>query len=135
MNKEYLEEILTLLTLVILIDDKVYPEEVETFAKAINRLSHLIDPNILFTNSMAKDWFQANRTGIAVRLKQDEQKIMIKSVLKKLKPFRNLKEVFFNMIRIAHSDQDYHQREHILIQEAAMIWNIPYSAQPPSVMK
>lgn len=133
MNKEYLEDTLTLMTLVILIDEKVYPEEVETFATAITRLSHMIDPKILFTNSMAKDWFHANRAAINSSLRRDDQGGIVKTTLKNLKTFKNLKEVFYNMIRIAHSDQEYHRTEHVLIQEASMIWNIPYSVEPPNV--
>lgn len=133
MNKEYLEDTLTLLASVILIDKKVYPEEVETFASAVNRLSHLIDPNILFTDSMAKDWFMANRTSIDLRLKHDDGRAMIKGLLHKLSSFKDSKEVFFNMIRIAHADKEYHSSEHELIKEASTVWKIPYDPSPPRV--
>jgi len=53
MEKNHIENILTLLTLVILIDDRVYPEEVETFSDAAHSLCYNIDPGILFTSSMA----------------------------------------------------------------------------------
>lgn len=126
MKKEYLENVLTLLTIVILIDDKVYPEEVQAFTKAVQKISEQIDPNILFTPSMAADWFKANRENILMKLKQENSQSHISAVIQNLKTFSGHKDVFFNMIRIAHSDQEYHQTEHQVIKQASEVWRIPY---------
>ena len=127
MKKEYLENVLTLLTVVILIDEKVYPEEVETFSKAVQKISEQIDPNILFTPSMAADWFKANRANVQMKLKQESYKTLISSIIQNLREFSGHKDVFFNMIRIAHSDQEYHVTEHEVILMASEVWKIPYS--------
>ncbi len=132
MNKEYLEETLNLLASVILIDKRVYPEEVETFASAVKRLSNLIDPNILFTDSMAADWFKANRATILERLNSEKRDVFIRNRIRNLSNFKDYKEIFYNMIRIAHADNDYHPSEHILIKQAAAAWNIPYDIATPS---
>jgi len=126
MEKSHIENILTLLTLVILIDDRVYPEEVETFSDAAHRLCYNIDPGILFTSSMAADWFKANRASIHMRL-HEESKGFVRKIIRSLTGFKKRKDVFFNMVQIAHSDKEYHTKEHIVIQLASEIWSIPYS--------
>jgi len=133
MNKEYLEDILSILMLVILIDNKVYPEEVDTFANAVRKISTKIDPDILFTESMASDWFRANRADYKARLHQESSNAMIKTLIRKLEKFSGRKDVFYNMIRIAHSDKEYHGTEHSLIQQASHSWNIPYSVDKASI--
>ncbi len=134
MKKEYLENILTLLTVVILIDDKVYPEEVEAFAKAVQKISEHIDPNILFTSSMAADWFKANRENVQIRLKSNGAETLIRKLVNNIKSMQGNKDVFFNMIRIAHADAEYHKTEHNLLRIAAEAWDIPYSADRASIV-
>jgi len=133
MKKEYLENVLTLLTVVILIDDKVYPEEVDTFSKAAQRISEQIDPNILFTNSMAADWFKANRANVNLKLKQDGAMTVVNGIIRNLREFAGHKDVFFNMIRIAHSDDEYHKAEHEVIKTASEIWQISYSVDHANI--
>ena len=135
MNKEYLENVLSLLTVVILIDEKVYPEEVETFSDAVQRISEQIDPNILFTKSMAADWFRANREGILLKLNQDGSEGLIAQLVQSLRRLPGHKEVFFNMIRIAHADQEYHHKEHMVIKMAADAWNIPYQTDESTISR
>lgn len=129
MKKEYLDQVLTLLAIVILIDDKVYPEEVETFSKAVQKISEQIDPNILFTPSMASGWFRDNRESILRKLRNETSDSLIDSIIQKLRSYNGHKDVFFNMIRIAHADQEYHQTEHAVIKMASEAWNIPYSVE------
>lgn len=129
MNKEYLENVLNLLTIVILIDEKVYPEEVEIFSKAVQRISEQIDPNILFTPSMAADWFKANRESVKIKLTEESSDVLIKTLIRNLRAFPGHKDVFFNMIRIAHADQEYHRSEHKVIRMASEAWKIPYSVE------
>lgn len=133
MKKEFLENILTLLTVVILIDEKVYPEEVKAFSKAVQKISEQIDPNILFTSSMAADWFKANRDSVLLKLKSEGADTLIRTLIMKIKSSPQSKDVFFNMIRIAHSDSEYHIKEHNLLQIAADVWNIPYSVDRASI--
>jgi len=133
MKKEYLEKVLTLLSIVILIDDRVYPEEVETFSKAVQKISEQIDPNILFTPSMAADWFRANRENIMMKLKNETSDALIRSIIQNLREFDGHKDVFFNMIRIAHSDKEYHRTEHQVIKLASTAWNIPYKIDGSNV--
>lgn len=133
MKKEYLENVLTLLTIVILIDEKVYPEEVEIFSRAVQQISEQIDPNILFTTSMAADWFKANRESVKARLKEETADRLIKTIIGNLREFPGHKDVFFNMIRIAHADQEYHQTEHKVIRMASEAWRIPYSVEQANI--
>lgn len=135
MNKEYLENILTLLTVVILIDDKVYPEEVEAFSKAVQKISEQIDPDILFTSSMAADWFKANRSNVQLRLQSHGADQLIMRLVQSIKVYAHKKDVFFNMIRIAHADSEYHTTEHDVLRIAADVWNIPYSVDRASIVR
>lgn len=133
MNKEYLENVLQLLTVVILVDEKVYPEEVETFSIAVQKISEQIDPNILFTQSMARDWFKANRESVQLKLKATGATAMINATIQNLRNFPGHKDIFFNMIRIAHSDQEYHTKEHAVIKMASDAWKIPYAVDNGSI--
>jgi len=133
MKKEYLENVLTLLTVVILIDDKVYPEEVGAFSKSVQKISEQIDPNILFTQSMAADWFKANRESVQLQLQSEGADTLIRTLIQNIKSFPGKKDIFFNMIRIAHSDSEYHNAEHKVIQIASDVWNIPYSVDRASI--
>lgn len=126
MNTKNWEDILTLLTMVILIDRRVYKEEVDTFVIAVYELNNAISPDIFFTESMAFEWFKANRDQVKNKLVGKFADRNMKDVIIRLKPLKHKEAILHAMSRIAHADEDYHSREHSVIQQAAYSWKLPY---------
>ena len=130
MNTENWEDILTLLTMVVVADKKVYKEEVDTFVEAIYDLNNAISPDIFFTESMAFEWFRANRERVKNKLIGRNADRNLKEVIIRLKGLKYQKEILDSMARIAHADSEYHDQEHKVIKQAAYSWRQAYPASP-----
>jgi len=56
--------ILTLLSVVVVVDNRVYKEEVDMFVEQARTLKEVITPDMLFSDKMAFDWFVVHRDEI-----------------------------------------------------------------------
>ena len=75
LNSESWHKILTLMTVIILIDKRVYKEEVDMFVESVNQLNSQISPDMFITEKMAFDWFVSNRDDVKKSLMDpDHQK-------------------------------------------------------------
>ena len=129
-NTENWEDILTLMTMVVLADKKVYKEEVDMFVQAIYDLNNAISPDIFFTESMAFEWFKSNRDRVRNQLIGRNADRNLKEVIIRMKGLAYQEQILISMARIAHADSEYHNKEHKVIQQAAYSWRLPYPASP-----
>ena len=128
MNTETWEDILTLLTMIIVADKRVYKEEVDTFVTAVYELNNAISPDIFFTESMAFEWFKSNRASVRNMMTGRSGEANVKDVIIRLKKLKYQEEILRSMARIAHADSEYHDKEHHVIKQAAYSWKLPYPA-------
>jgi len=118
------KSVFRLLGLMVLIDDRVYQEEVESFVSACIKLRDILNPNMMFTRKMAFDWFLAHRDSLSEAL----QTQTIDTLLRTLASGVEEKEEHVNILRalemIAASDGHKHPRELLILKKLAGIWNI-----------
>jgi len=124
MQRHVIDNILTLLSVVILVDGKTRQEEVEKFCEEILDVVQESDEDLFFTKSMAKDWFRQHKAGIEQSLKFDDPKSFIRRTINSVESFADKQRLYYAMLRIAHADNEYHTSENSMISSAAERWNI-----------
>lgn len=116
--------ILNLLSCVILIDKRVYQEEVQVFVKTSVTLAQKISPDMFITESMALDWFKANRDTIKTMLNSPHADRKVEQLIYSLSRSVERQDILNVMWLIAHADGDYHNTENRILKQAARTWNI-----------
>jgi len=116
--------ILTLLTFSILIDNRVYKEEVDCFAIEALKIRDLIDPDMLFSKKMAFDWFLAHREEKMAQLKSDKFELRILESIIALSAMKGREHVLAAMNEIVQSDGEFHNKEENLIDLAKANWGL-----------
>ena len=91
MNARYWTDVLRLLCMMILIDGKVYEEELEEFKSAALALRDMVDPKLMLTGHMAQDWFELNRDDIAIGVTTVFYESNVVKTLKNLNEVENKK--------------------------------------------
>lgn len=124
MQRHVIDNILTLLSVVILVDGKTRQEEVEKFCDEVLDVVQENDEDLFFTKSMAKDWFRQHKSSLEQKLKFDDTKAFISRTLTNVEPFNDKRRLYYAMLRIAHADNEYHASENSMITTAAKRWNI-----------
>ena len=124
MNTETWHKILSLLTVVILADDRVYKEEVDTFVASAMKLNKSISPDMFLTPKMAFDWFVANREHIQKTVNSPGGASHINRLILSLKSLKGKKEVIQAMQAIARADDELHKTEELVISQAAKVWGL-----------
>lgn len=125
MSTESWHDIMTLLSLVVLADKRVYKEEVDTFVSAAVKLNGQVNPGLFITEKMALSWFIENRDGLKSALQSPSINIQIDRILGTLKPLKNKQAILTVMKAIAQADSDYHKSEHYMVKRAATLWGMP----------
>ena len=64
MDTQQWTHILTLLSVAVIIDSRVYKEEVDMFVLQSLKLKDVISPDMIFSKKMAFDWFMVHRDEI-----------------------------------------------------------------------
>ena len=127
MTSEEWHDILTLLTIVVLADKRVYKEEVDTFVQTVKHLNDTISPETFMTEGMAFDWFKSNRERVGKMLVGKDVERNIKDTISRTKKVHGKAEIVKAMEKIAQADSDYHKSEHGVIRRAAYGWGVAYT--------
>ena len=116
--------ILTLLSVAVIIDNRVYKEEVDMFVEQAGQLKEVITPEMIFSKKMAFDWFVVHRDEIRVWLTDiDAQKTILRHILA-LGDSPFCKEILDAIYAIANVDGEYHPAEADVIGMACEHWNL-----------
>ena len=124
MNTETWHRILTLLTSIILADDRVYKEEVDTFVDVVLDLNAKISPEMFMTRKMAFDWFVANKDDVNKTLVSPNSDRHLDKLIKSLAKVRNKDAILTALQTIAHADNDFHQKEQAIIGRTIRLWKV-----------
>jgi len=127
MTSDEWHDVLTLLTIVILADRRVYKEEVDSFVDTIKSLNAEISPEIFMTDGMAFDWFKSNRDRVSNLLIGPNVDKTIKTIIARTRHIAGKTSVISAMNKIANADSDFHKSEQNIIKRTAYGWGVPYS--------
>ncbi len=116
--------ILSLLTLVILADKRVYKEEVDTFVQTVKHLNDTISPEIFMTDGMAFDWFKSNKERIGNLLVGANVDQNIQRLIRDTRNVPNKSAVIEAMQTIAEADSDFHKNEQTIIDKCMAGWKL-----------
>ena len=130
MGSKNSDNILKLLALVVLVDKRVYKEEVDTLAvEAENILKNTL--GLFMTQSMAVDWFQTNRTSLQALLDDEFLDYNLNVAIKCVDEFPDKTSLRRAMLRVAYADDEFHDSEYRLIRMAGQKWGLePISSLP-----
>lgn len=118
-------DILTLLTIAVVIDRHVYKEEVDAFRKEALALCEILTPDMIFSDKMAFDWFLVHRDSVMRWLVEPQAKLKIIGHLEKLRTEPKRERLLQALYTIAMSDGECHPSEAKLLALAAKHWNLP----------
>lgn len=119
------KHILTLLSVAVVVDNRVYKEEVDMFVERALSLKDIITPDMLFSKKMAFDWFVVHRDEVKAWLSDvDPHTIILRHILALGEsPFR--KNILDAIYAIAKVDGEYHVSEIDMIGMACKHWHLP----------
>lgn len=117
--------ILTLLSVAVIIDNRIYKEEVDMFVEQAFKLKGVISPDMIFSEKMAFDWFVVHRDDIKAWLADiDSHTVILRHILAiGESPF--CKEILDAIYAIANVDGEYHSSEVDVISMACKHWHLP----------
>lgn len=124
MNARYWNDVLRLLCMMILIDGKVYEEEVEAFKDAAMTLRDMVDPHLMLTRHMAEDWFHLHRDDLSIGVSSVFMDTTIAKALNGLNEVEDKKGVIFALLKVAMSDGRKHPAEEKLLNSACEMWGL-----------
>lgn len=124
LNSESWHKILTLMTVIILIDKRVYKEEVDMFVESVNQLNSQISPDMFITEKMAFDWFVSNRDDVKKSLMDPDHQKNIDRLISSLKHIAGKQHILKALKAIALADSDLHKAEISIIESVSRIWGL-----------
>ena len=124
MISEELDDLLSLLAMMIFADKKVVRSEVETFMSAANHLQVLrdIDPRISEPRLLA--WFNTNKASLIKILNSNGFEAWLKSVLDSVSSLKDKTAILNVMNQISLADGEVHVSEKALMVFSARYWGI-----------
>jgi len=127
MHDSHWNPLLKLLGLIVMMDGKIYQEEVMAFSKATKMLQKTLSPDIFLTDTMIKDWFINHREEIKSIVDSLEYDQKLLEIIGPIRTLSEKKLVLKAMVKIAKSDGSYHTKENMIIKKAAKYWNVNLS--------
>lgn len=123
-------DIFSLLSIIVIADNRVYKEEVDSFTDHVVALKHAFKSDTLLTKKLALDWFMAHRDAIASEMRGKNAEMLLSRKILKFSDFEYRQELLNAMYTIACSDGELHTRESHIIEMAAAQWGLDF---PPNV--
>jgi uncharacterized tellurite resistance protein B-like protein len=124
MNGKSWNEVLRLLSMMILIDGKVFEEEIEAFKDAAIALRDMVDPSLVLTRHMAGDWFTQHRDEIAIGVSHVFYESTVSKTLERLNDIEDKKGLLVALLKVAMSDGVKHPAEEKLFNSACETWGL-----------
>jgi len=124
MNTDHWEKIMRLFACVILVDGKVYDEEVVCFADMVDYLSRRLPIKQRVSRVQALSWFAQNRKFIARDIAKRGMDKAARDAILAVEHFPNKKDLLIVMRQIAHVDGLFHPSEQGVVQQAAKFWKL-----------
>ncbi len=127
MEQRQWQDTLTLLAMMIFADEKVYPEEVDTFKKAALELRDIVTPNLMLTNHMLSEWFKLHKDEIVESLKPWNYDASLAKLMERMNEIPNKKDIIVALMKIAIADGQRHVLEDRILVVACRAWDLDVS--------
>ena len=124
MNTDDWDSLLKLLGLIVMMDDKVYQEELEAFSAFTLKLQKEISPDIFLSETMTRDWFVNHRSYLKAIVEGLDYDQAILNILAPIRTLPQKDSVLQAMIAVAKADGFFHDKEKMIITKTARYWNV-----------
>ncbi len=124
MNEQNWNDTLRVLCMMILVDEKVYDEEVEAFKSAAMALRDIVNPKLMLTPHMAQDWFHQHEEDISISVSAPYYESTVSQVLYRLKEVPDKTGLISALQEVAISDGQKHSSEDKLLKTACETWGL-----------
>ena len=124
MNIRCWNDVLHLLCIMILLDGNVDEQEIDVFADAAISLRDKIDPNLVLTEHMARDWFAGHRDKIVLSIRPSCYESTVRRTLNRLDAIDNKDELIFALLKVAMSDGAKRPSDKKLLRSACETWGM-----------
>lgn len=124
MNTQNWKDTLSLLCIMILADEKVYQEEVESFQNAAVALRDALNPKLMLTRHMAQEWFVVHKEELQQSISDHNKDKTVAGLLNNLRDLPERKELLVALMKIAMSDGHRHTSEVKIIERATQTWEL-----------
>ena len=116
--------IFQLLGLMVVANGRVFPEDMKAYLDNVMELSAVVDPSVVITRKMAKDWFLINKPALTEIVDGLAYDSAIIAILSDIKSFPYKLDVITSMVQIAIADNNYGDMEKLFIKKTILYWNI-----------
>jgi len=116
--------IMKLLGLVVVANKRVVPEEVDAYINSMRELVAVIDPTIVLTRHMIKDWLVLNKKRLIADIESLEYDSVLLELLSHIKTLPFKLDVVTAMVKVAIADDNYTNLRKALIKKTIVYWNI-----------
>jgi uncharacterized tellurite resistance protein B-like protein len=117
------EDLLRLMSLMVIADGRVLEEEIRVFVFRMMELRRKLAPDLMFSEGLVRDWFAAHREEISEHT-DAERTVYLMSALSGLDDFDRHKMLVESINAVARADGHRHDREMEIISTAAERWDI-----------
>lgn len=124
MFTDELEDLLTLLAMMIVADKKVLSEEIEVFMGTACSLEKELGLVPSLTTAKLLAWFHVNADKLRSLLSKAEFERELNSLFARLSSIPNKQPILDRMLEISAADDEFHVSEEALMVLAARYWNI-----------
>jgi len=115
--------LLRLMSLMVIADGRVLEEEIRVFVFRMTGLRKKLAPDLMFSEGLVRDWFNAHREDIAAQ-STEERRVFLQDTLSSLDDFDRHKILIESINAVARADGFRHEAEMEIITSAAKRWDI-----------
>lgn len=126
--------IFQLMGLMVVANGRIFPEDMKAYLDNVIELSAVVDPSVVITRKMAKDWFLINKPDLVEIVDGLAYDSAIIAILSDIKSFPYKLDVITSMVQIAIADGHYGDMEKRFIKKTILYWNISASADEDAII-
>jgi len=113
-----------LLGLVLAANKRIIPEEAEVYIDSLMELRLVIDPKIVLTRRMIREWLALNKDSLMADIDGLEYDTVLLSIVNEMRNLPHKLDVMTAMVKIAVADDNYSDLRQMLIKKTILYWNI-----------
>ena len=116
--------VMRLLGLMTVANGRFTPDDMKAFQEQTMILRAVIDPSLVMTRKMAKDWLVNNKGNISSMITDLETDSELLAIFKQFRNYKHKHDVITAMVQVGIADGDYGNVEKMLIKKTILYWNI-----------
>lgn len=116
--------VMKLVGLMAIANERFTPDDMESYQDQMMELRTVIDPSLVMTRQMIKDWLINNKSrlkSIITGLEIDSELI---AIFQQFRSYSHKFDVLNAMVQVGIADGDYGRVEKMLIKKTILYWNV-----------